>query len=334
VVTVLDPVAHHPYADPDEFIREVTDRIWVDRDIAHITENYEPDSVVHGGLGTTVGRDGVLQGSLMRIATGPAHVGQAEDVVWEARGRDAFLSSHLVLTTGPELVGGRPVRVRSRLVANCLYRRGRMVEEWLVRDELALCLQRGLDPDEVARGMLFRGFTGSITQPAPADVLAAGDSGPRPDDHRAACELVLELVDLVWNQRRLHEVKRLMVRDLFLHTIGDQTVTRPAGYQEDLLHVLAPFPAGQFEVRDVQTNRAERYAGLRVAVLWKMRGAYEGVARYGPRTGAPVELLGVSQFLVQEGRVVREVRVYDEISLRAQINSTRGDGVVVDANIY
>ena len=44
----LDPIAYAPYADPDDFIREVTDRIWVARDIAHIVDNYEPDSIVHG----------------------------------------------------------------------------------------------------------------------------------------------------------------------------------------------------------------------------------------------------------------------------------------------
>lgn len=330
----LDPVAHHPYRDPDEFIREVTDRIWVQRDISHINDNYEPDAIVHGGLGTTVGHERVVQGSLMRIATSPAHVGQAEDVVWEARGDDAFLSSHLLFSADPELVGGRSVRIRSRTLANCLYRRGRMVEEWVVRDDLAWCLQRGLDPADVARQLQFQGYTGSMTKPAPSDVLTAGDSGPRPDEHRGECEMVVELIDRVWNQRKLNEVDRFMARDLFLHTIGDQTITRRAGYQEDLLHMLAPFPGGQFEVRDIQTNHAERYAGLRVAVLWKFSSAYDGVARYGPRTGAPVDLLGVSQFLVQSGRVVREFRVYDEISLRAQINSTRGDDVFADTNLY
>jgi hypothetical protein len=45
--------------------------------------------------------------------------------------------------------------------------------------------------------------------------------------------------------------------------------------------------------------------------------------------------MGVSQFLVQDGRIVREVRVYDQIALRAQINNTRGDGLVdSNANIY
>ena len=92
----LDPVAYQPYADPDDFIREVTDLIWVDRSISYIRENYEPDSIVHGAYGTSTTRDEVIEGTLMRISATPDRTGQAEDVIWEARGDDAFLSSHLV----------------------------------------------------------------------------------------------------------------------------------------------------------------------------------------------------------------------------------------------
>ncbi|OJY45265.1 ester cyclase [Pseudonocardia sp. 73-21] len=330
----LDPVAYQPYTDPDDFIREVTDRIWVQRDVSYIVDNYEPDSIVHGGLGTVVGRDGVVEGSLMRIAGTPQHVGQAEDVIWEARGDDAFLSSHLVFSSDENLVDGRMTRIRKRTVANCLYRRGRMVEEWVVRDELADVLQRGLDPDEVARGLRFRGYEGSMLKPAPSDVLTAGDSGPRADDHRPECEMVLEFMAEVWNARRYQKVSDYMVRDLFLHTVGDQTIVRPDGYQRDLLALVAPFPDAQFAVRDVQTHHAERYAGLRIAVLWTMHGTYRGTPAFGPLTNRPVDLLGVSQFLVQDGRIVREVRVFDEIALRAQINATRGDGEFTEINIY
>lgn len=331
----LNPVAYKPYADPDDFIREVTDLIWVQRDISHIVDNYEPDSIVHGGLGTTVGRDGVIAGSLMRIAETPQHVGQAEDVIWEARGDDAFLSSHLVFASDRHLVDGTFRNVRSRTVANCLYRRGRMVEEWVVRDTLAQSLQRGIDPDEAARRVAFQGFQGSWLESPPADVLAAGDSGPRADDHRSECEMVLEMIEEVWNERRLNRVHDFFVRDLFLHTVGDVTVVRPDGYQRDLLELVAPFPNGKFAVRDVQTNYAERYAGLRIAVLWQLKGAYEGTPTYGALTNAPVDLMGVSQFLVQNGRIVREVRVYDDVALRAQINSTRGDDATfISSNIY
>ncbi|WP_229117086.1 hypothetical protein [Enemella dayhoffiae] len=97
----LDEVAYRPYADPDAFIREVTDLIWVDKDISHIYDNYEPDSIVHGPFGIAVGVEQVVQGSMMRMSQDYNHIGQAEDVVWEARGNDAFLSSHLVLSVDP-----------------------------------------------------------------------------------------------------------------------------------------------------------------------------------------------------------------------------------------
>jgi hypothetical protein len=64
-----------------------------------------------------------------------------------------------------------------------------------------------------------------------------------------------------------------MIRDLVLRTIGDRTVIRPDGYQRSMLTMLALFPTRQFEVRDVATNFAARYAGLRIAVLWKFVGA-------------------------------------------------------------
>jgi hypothetical protein len=129
-------------------------------------------------------------------------------------------------------------------------------------------------------------------------------------------------------------VNDFMARDLLLHTVGHKTVIRPEGYRRALLKLLRPFPAGIFAVRDVQTHSAERYAGLRIAVTWKFDGRYNGAPDFGPLTDSPVEILGISQFLVQSGRIVREIRVYDEIALRTQIAARRGDEPFSSANIY
>ena len=157
----------------------------------------------------------------------------------------------------------------------------------MVRDNLAPALQAGLDPDEVARSKFFRGYLGSMTAAPPADVLAAGDSGPRPDDYRSECEMVLDFIQQVWNDRDLEKVTQFMPRDLFLNDIGYRTWIRPEGYRRSLLKLLRPFPSGQFQIRDIQTNYSIDYAGLRIAVCWVFVGDYDGQADFGPLTGKP-----------------------------------------------
>jgi len=119
-----------------------------------------------------------------------------------------------------------------------------------------------------------------------------------------------------------------------LLTVGNRVVIRPEGYRRALLRFLESFPAGQFEIRDIQTNYDVRYAGLRVAVTWKFVGAYNGVPNYGPLTGKPVDVLGISQFTFHQGALVKEVRLWDDIALRAQIAGMRGDEPVGPGNIY
>lgn len=324
----LSESAYAPYRDPEEFITEWTDRIWVQRGIGLIRQNYAPDSVVHGAYGTVHGVEPVVRGTLMKISTFPNRIGQAEDVVWEQRGNDAFLSSHRVFSSGTHTgisAYGPPTGkdFASRTIANCLYREGVMVEEWVVRDEYAVVQQLGLDPVEVARGLAFSGWEPHA--PLDADLLDQGDSGVRPDQHRDECAQVLRLVDEVWNQRRLDLTTDFVARDVTCHTSRHRTLTRPAGYQQSLLDLLAPFPDATVEVRDVVSNYSAPHGGLRVGLTWWLRGTYCGTPTYGPVNDCPVQVLGSSQFLLREGKIVREWRVYDEIAILAQILRARDE---------
>src|SRR3954468_9901096 len=105
--------------------------------------------------------------------------------------------------------------------------------------------------------------------------------------------MVLECIQRVWSDRELEKVDDFWIRDLVLHTVGHRTIIRPEGYRRALLKMVRPFPGGRFEVRDVQTNFNPRYAGLRIAVLWKFSGVHNGAGDFGPVTGAPIDLLGV-----------------------------------------
>lgn len=330
----LKNIAFEPYADPDEFIREVTDRIWVERDIEHIYDNYEPDSIVHGPGGTAVGVEQVVQGTTMRIATVPDHIGLAEDVVWEARGDNAFLSSHLVLGIDHVATPEGQKIVRSRTIANCLYREGRMVEEWVVRDSLAQCVQLGIETIEAARALPYVGYSGSFIESPPENVLVKGDSGPRENNFPEESQMVLDMMHNVWTRRNFRSMSEYFDRDVILNTVGDKTVVRPKAYQEDLLELVSGFPGCVFEIRDLQTNEETRYGGLRVAVTWKLKGNYSGIEIFGPLSGEDIEILGVSQFQIHRGKIIREVRVFDWVGIQAQIEATRGESEFKFNNLY
>ena len=60
----LDPVAYQPYADPDDFIREVTDLIWVQRDIGYIRRELRAGlDRARRATAPSVGRDEVIEGT-------------------------------------------------------------------------------------------------------------------------------------------------------------------------------------------------------------------------------------------------------------------------------
>ncbi len=325
----LLPEAYLPYSDPTEFIIEWTDRIWADRGVGLIRQNYAQDAVVNSAYGTGVGQDPVIRGTSLRIAMFPDRIGQAEDVVWEQRGDDAFLSSHRILSVGTHTgpgVYGPPThrRFTSRAIANCLYVRGRMVREWLVRDEYGIIVALGLDPAQVSRTLKFQAWQDSLDSP-PSNPLLSGESGDRPNDHRAQVELVLELFASVWRRREYDRLSELVARDVFCHTVSNRTALRPAGMIATLLDLVAPFPDADIEVFDVVANDCAERGGVRVAVQWLLHGAYDGAPVYGALTGSEVRLLGASHFLVQHGRVVTEWRVHDDLAALTQIVQARGD---------
>lgn len=323
----LDPQVYAPFASPEDYILEWTDLIWEDFGLARLDEHYAADVIVRGAYGTIHGRSTVLGGSLMKKSAFPNRVITAEDVICEERGDNAFVSHHRALNAGPQdgwWVYGPPQHRQSvsRNIAVCLVRDGLVAEEWVVRDEYSVVVGLGLDPQAVARTLAFTGdlFTGA----RPADPVLAGDAGPRPPEHREAAHVVVDLIEQVWNRRHLEQVPQRTIRDVITQTTRGRTITRPRGYQIELTQMLAPFPDATIEVRDVAVAE-DPGRGLRVGVLWRMAGRYCGVPVHGPTTDSPVEVMGASQFLLRDMKVVNEWRVYDEIAVLAQIARARGD---------
>ena len=293
----LDPIAYKPYADPDDFIREVTDLIWVDRAIGYIRENYEPDSIVHGAYGTSTSRDEVIEGTLMRISAtpGPHRSGRGRHLGGARRRRVPQLAPRPVRSTSQ-------TSEYSRTIANCLYRRGRMVEEWVVRDSLADRAAAGPRPRRTrARRKAFRGYTGSLTERGPdrRDRRRA-TPGHGPTTTAPRSRLVLEMIQTVWNDRDLEKVETFFAPRPGAAHRRQPTRHPPEGYRRALLRCSGRSRPGSSRSATSRptTTSATPDCGRRHLEVRRRRTTAS--ADFGPLTGTPVDVLGVSQFLVPE----------------------------------
>lgn len=334
----LNPQAYAPYRNPRDYILSWTDVIWIDRAIGRLADHYDTAIEVHTAYGETYDFGSVISNSVQKFAAFPnGGGGSGEDVVWEQRGDSGFISSHRVLKTGTHTghwTYGPPTGrdFVSRTVAHCLVQDNKITAEWLVRDEFAVLATLGIDPYTVAAELAGRSpVTGGAVVAAPdggafagriADPFALGISGPRPDRHRAECDLVTGLFADVWNRRRFDLVTRYVSERIVCHTVRMRRVQNVTPYQMEIINLLAAFPDGQVEIRDIAVCQSEEL-GTRVAVIWVLRGTYCGVPTYGPVTGTGVHILGSSHFELHEGRVLREWRIFDEVAILAQIHAGR-----------
>lgn len=334
-LTDLDPAAYAPYRNPRDYILSWTDEIWVNQTPGLIRDHYGDKVKVHTAYAETYDLETVIQNSLQKMSAFPnGGGGMGEDVVWEPRGRDGFISSHRVLKcgthSGPFIYGPATGRdYVSRTVAHCLVRGGRIVEEWLARDEYAVVTCLGLDPYVIAADVARSSpVTGAPMAAAPdpavalsdrlADPARVGVSGARPDRHMAECAIIQEYYATVWNQRLFHRARDFVSGRVFCHTTRMKRVQGLQAYEGDIIDLLARFPDAQLEIRDIAIHENAEI-GTRAAVIWMLRGHYAGAPAYGPANGAPVAILGASHFEIEHGKLAREWRVFDEIAVMAQI---------------
>ena len=337
-VSGLLPAAYAPYRNPRDFILSWTDVIWIDRALGRLDEHYAADVKVHTAYGETYDFDHVILNSVQKMSAFPnGGGGSGEDVVWEERGPMGFISSHRVLKTGTNTgywTYGAPTGRNwiSRTIAHCVVQDGKVVEEWLVRDEYAVLESLGLDAEQVAGRLAAASpVTGGVMaiadDAAPfagryADPTVEGISGKRPKRFAVECDRIQAYYEEVWNQRRFDRATDFCDAKVVSHSVRFRRAQGIYPYVQEIIDLLAVFPDGRIEIRDLVVCSSDEL-GLRIAAVWVLHGTYSGVPLYGPPTGTKVKLLGATHFEMMDGKILREWRLYDEIAALTQIVAAR-----------
>ena len=91
-----------------------------------------------------------------------------------------------------------------------------------------------------------------------------------------------------------------------------------AAVLQQTMRLVALIPDGAFVPQHICSVESEE-GGTKYAVRWTLDGHHLGYGPLGAPTGAPLFVMGVSHLHVQDGKIVDEWAVYDELSMLAQI---------------
>jgi predicted ester cyclase len=315
------------FIDIVDYIVRITHRIWEDKRVNLIYDYYSHNCVVHGARGDAVGREAVVAATVQTMHAFPDRRPYADAVIWGGDDEVGFYSSHRLMGTGHNYgytAYGPPTGklLYWRTIADCLVKENRIVEEWIVRDELHVVRQLGFDPRAVARTVarsLPRAFFDEIhtlVERHTSSVLPA-PLEPQGDPQQPG-EQVRQLVHELWNARAFGLLFERFAVGYRCHAPAGRELVGREEYFQYILSLLAALPNARLLIEHVCATGDER-GGSNVALRWTLLGTHEGYGIYGPPTGRHVRLLGMSHFRLHGGQLQEEWTVFDEIALLAQL---------------
>jgi len=316
-----------------DYILRITREIWEDRNPDLVMRYYGPEARIHALGGILQGAAAVTENTRAMQAACPDRLVIGEDVVCSPLEGGAWLSSHRIrspmTSKGDNAYGPATGRkVTTYVMADCVVRNGLIEKEWLVRDNLSLVRQLGLDPLEVVRREAARSHPDEHLRWLAGErkrVLGAppppSDSGSPPDPKQNPIGFARQILLGLW--QRPSKFCESVYAPYAVLSDSDREV---AGASVILSHYASLRES--LKVLRLSVDHAGlqvRGGGCTLAARWMAAAEHSQEFEGLPATRAPLFLMGISHWWLAGGRVAREWTVFDRLALMEQILRRRMD---------
>ena len=314
------------YRDFVHYVMKITHDIWENKGIGVIYDTYHNNITMHTGTSSLVGIKDVIGNTLATLHAFPDRRLIGQNVIWSKFGEKGYLSSHRILSTATNLGDSNfgPAtgkKINFRTVVDCAATNNRIHEEWLVRDNLWIVEQMGLDAHALAKEMAKHPKTKAL--PSNFGLNESMEGQYMPELYTAkdgsVGEMMLEMASHVFNYKYINEVKKYYHPNAVVHFICDRDLNGYDEIQGMLISVLSSVPNGNYVMERVTCNRREGNEGYDVAVRWRLRGMNEGIGYFGQPTGKPLNIMGINHYHVLDGKIVEEWATFDGLDVLKQM---------------
>jgi len=319
------PGFQEKYVNYVDYILKITEEIWEERAIWVIHETYSKTIPLYTGARTITGIDSVINGTINTLHSFPDRKMGGEAVIWSKVGEKHFYSSHRIASTATntgatEYGPATGKKVFFRTIADCLATENKIIEEWLVRDNLYLLEQLGFDPVEMAKkDQRYANIDIAIFN---QEIQKGTSKNGMPYDLHKPADLILSLYNEVWADRQFNDLSRYYHPLANVHAICGKDLIGPRNIASYLSHLFDSFPEAHVQIERVSTNVIEE--GFEVAARWRILGRHTGDGFFSPASGKPISMPGITHYLIKEGKIVEEWMVFDGFDTLCQIYKEEG----------
>ncbi len=318
----FDPV----YRDIVDYIVRCTHRIWEEKDVGLCRTHYAPDCELHTLAGPAVGMEVVTQNTIGALTAYADRVVLAEDVIWSEDAPGTFYSSHRIMSRSTHFgdeagIGEATMRPSgTTTIADCKVVANRIVEEWLVRDNVRALWQVGADPRTIALAQAAADREGDEGRHEwRRRMIAATREQPSvsiPDGHPAKAPA--EMLRRAFVEDMFGEAARAFSPAAELRWPSNRRGFGRGYWVGCAMQLAAMIHDRAFRLEHVAA-RPLPHGDVAVALRWSLAGIHGGIGPWGTPSGREVALLAVSHYRLRGDAIVEDTTLFDEVAMLRQI---------------
>ena len=321
------------YRNIIDYIVRITYKIWEEREIEYIDDTYSDTSQVYDDYGLQSGSGKIIADT--RHTTGAFSNIQliADEIVWAGNDDVGFHTSHRTIiragNDGDSKYGpATNNEVEVLVIANCVALDNEIFLEHVLYNNSGLLLQLGFDLDTMAKKMATSPPAG---WPRNARTWSALRNAARPEQPLCVSSPVSgfdvdafarDNFDRLWNKRDYALLDSAYADNFRFHGATNRTLRGVIPYTEFLRSLTGAFPDIRLQVDEVywMGNDADGYL---TSERWSATATHGGDGLYGAASGCEVQLWGITQHRIVDGRIVNEWMLFNELDLLMQIMARR-----------
>ncbi len=319
------------YQNIIDYIVRITYRIWEDRDVEYIRQTYSEDSRVFDDYGLQRGARKIVEDTYQTTGSFSDIQLIADEIVWAGDDEVGFHTSHRTIIRGTNDAASNYGPATNKtidvlVIANCVALENEIFLEHVLYNNSSMLLQLGLDLDDTVAKLTVSPPTGWPRDAATWDGLRNEANPGKPISVSSPISgfdvdrFARNQLDLLWNQRDYDVLSSSYDAGLAFHGPTDRAFSGIMPYKEFLSSIATAFPDLELQVDEVYWMGNDK-DGYLSSERWSAMGTHSGAGIYGAPTNRPIQIWGITQHEIVDGRVVKEWMLFNELDLMMQIAS-------------